>query len=609
MESNMILSASGWRKVFAQSGNENDESENIGSENEKLVALIAETFSQYLIKKTKKKSPSIVLARDTRPTGKSICKIMVKVFCHFGIRVQYLKAASAPEIMAYSKKFNGFCYVSASHNPIGHNGFKFGLNEGGVINAGEAKILADDFKERLEADNAEEHAKEILSDPKDEKECEKILKESQKAKEKSLLSYTAFIKEVITGSKKEKDQEKVFKVISNYLSKNPIDIVCDMNGSARSVSIDKSFLPQRGLGFIAFNDQEGQIVHEIIPEPENLVYAQKKMTELQNEGNKNAILAYMPDCDGDRGNLVYWDEKSSEAKIIKAQEIFALCVMAETAYGIWKADYLDDEGFFEKRKKTAICVNCPTSMRIEEIAKAFGAKVFRAEVGEANVVNLAREKRNENYKARIFGEGSNGGNITFPSSVRDPLSSVFAIVKLLSIRDTIAEDGSLHKGLFHIWCEKSDQEEKYKKDFSLQDIFDSLPVYTTTGVSEERAVLKIQSSDKGLLKERFRLLFEKSFKEKKDFLFKNYGIKKYHAFITNGTKEAKSDANWNNANGGLKIIFYDEKKEADSFIWMRPSGTENVFRIMCDVKGDKKEKEAFLLSWESSLIKEADSEK
>ena len=49
MESNMILSASGWRKVFAQSGNENDESENIGSENEKLVALIAETFSQYVI--------------------------------------------------------------------------------------------------------------------------------------------------------------------------------------------------------------------------------------------------------------------------------------------------------------------------------------------------------------------------------------------------------------------------------------------------------------------------------------------------------------------------------------------------------------------------------
>ena len=87
-----------------------------------------------------------------------------------------------------------------------------------------------------------------------------------------------------------------------------------------------------------------------------------------------------------RGNIVYWDEKQKKAVILKAQEVFSLSVLAELTYSIWKNG--SDSTF-----KPAVAVNCPTSMRIEEIANTLGAQVFRAEVGEANVVNLAREKR------------------------------------------------------------------------------------------------------------------------------------------------------------------------------------------------------------------------
>lgn len=608
MEHNMILSASGWRKVFAESGNEEDKTTSIGETNEKLVAIIAETFCQYVKTKTKKKSPSVILGRDTRPTGEAICQIMIKVFAHEGLKIQYLQAASAPEIMAYSKKADGFCYVSASHNPVGHNGFKFGLSEGGVINASEAKIMIDDFKLRLDADNVELHAKEISSDSKAEKALSKVLKESPKYKALSLAAYKDFIKVVITGTSKQKDQEKVFEVIRNYLSKTPVTVACDMNGSARSVSIDKNFFAETGLELAAFNDVPGQIEHAIIPEPENLVHVQKKMQELQEAGNKNVLLGYMPDCDGDRGNVVYWDSKDNSAKIINAQEVFALSVMAETAYGTWRAKYLSDEGLIERHKKTAICVNCPTSMRVNEIAEAFGAKVFRAEVGEANVVNLAREKRGGGFKARIFGEGSNGGNITYPSSVRDPLATVFALIKVLAIRDTIAPDGSLHQGLFHLWCEKSGQSEKYTKEFTLQDVIDSLPAYTTTGVSESRAILQINAKDKGLLKEKFKALFEEDFKARKAELLEKYGIADYEAYTTNGTTEFTKPSSWNNGNGGLKVVFLDSKKNVDSFIWMRPSGTESVFRVMCDVKGNNSQKEKELLEWETVLIKKADEE-
>ena len=39
---------------------------------------------------------------------------------------------------------------------------------------------------------------------------------------------------------------------------------------------------------------------------------------------------------------------------------------------------------------------------------------------------------------------------------------------------------------------------------------------------------------------------------------------------------------------------------------MRGSGTEPVFRIMCDVKGNKVDMEKALLEWETELIKKAD---
>ena len=58
--------------------------------------------------------------------------------------------------------------------------------------------------------------------------------------------------------------------------------------------------------------------------------------------------------------------------------------------------------------------------------------------------------------------------------------------------------------------------------------------------------------------------------------------------------------------GGLKIIFKDEAGSPLAFIWMRGSGTEPVFRIMCDVRGDNAEEEKALLAWETELLGKAD---
>ena len=137
-------------------------------------------------------------------------------------------------------------------------------------------------------------------------------------------------------------------------------------------------------------------------------------------------------------------------------------------------------------------------------------------------------------------------------------------------------------------------------------MLETLPVYTTTGVSETRAILQVRTQDKGLLKERFKKVFLEEWQGKKDELEAIYGFVSYEADTTNGSEEKKNVSVWNNGNGGLKIRFLDADGRAKAFIWMRPSGTEPVFRIMCDVKGDEPSAERSLLRWETSMIRKAD---
>ena len=582
----MILSASGWRKIFTENKDGESTTKEIGNDNKILSYLIGTTFSEYIKSASRKNNPEVVIATDTRPTGAEIARVILNACTCSDIKCIYLGYAAAPEIMAYAKNFDGFIYISASHNPIGHNGIKFGLSDGGVLEGSEAKKVIESFKKKC-AEISEDEQKALL------KKLEGIpaVGAAKYYKKQSLKSYEKFIRHVISGCEKTAAQKVVFNEIKKACKKNPLTLVCDMNGSARADSIDKKFIPSCKIKLEAFNNVPGQIVHAIIPEPENLVHCADRMQQMQKEGVTSALLGYMPDCDGDRGNIVFWNDKTKKAEPITAQEVFALCVMAELSFEYWKNP---------SAKDLAVAVNCPTSMRIDEIAASLGAKVFRAEVGEANVVNLAREKRAEGFNVRIFGEGSNGGNITYPSAVRDPVATIFAMVKVLSLRDTKYGDG-----LFHIWCKKSGQEDKYKDDFTLADIIETLPAYTTTGVSETRAVLQVKMEDKGKLKENFKVEFEKFFADKKAE-FEADGIFGWTCCLTNGTKETVGEENWNNANGGLKIKFHDKNKKPFAFIWMRPSGTEPVFRVMCDVKGNNPELEKKLLRWETEVLQKAD---
>ena len=582
MDIKMILSASGWRKVFAESGNEQDRTALIGDDNTAIAILAASAFSDYVKEKTEKENPVIILGMDARPTGSSIAEAAIKAFLAKNITPRFTGIVSAPEIMAYSRNDDAFMYISASHNPIGHNGMKFGLSSGGVLSGAENSVLMEKFALLYKEDDCKEKAFKLIFNT-DEKKLSSIYELAPAIKKEAEDSYRDFLKWTITGSGDPYEQEKIFSLLRKSVLKKRIGVVCDMNGSARAAGLDASFFAENGIEFYAINDKPGDIAHEIIPENENLIYVAEEMARLQKEGRTDAIIGYMPDCDGDRGNIVYWNRDSKKAVILKAQEVFSISVLSELTYSNRREE-----------KNNAVCVNCPTSMRIEEIANHLKAKVFRAEVGEANVVNLASEKRMEGYNVRIFGEGSNGGNITYPSAVRDPLNTIFAIIKLLSIEE-----------LFKNWCLCTGS--IFTEDFTLEDIVQSIPKYTTTGVSEPRAILHIATKDHSLLKKRFQNVFLNEWNEKKDLLFEKYGILFWEAVATNGTKETRKVNDFSiSGKGGLKIVFYDSSDNPIAIIWMRGSGTEPVFRIMCDVKGENPDMEKALLEWETQMLLSAD---
>ncbi len=596
----LILSASGWRKVFASDGDEESRKEELLPADRLLAAAMAEVYADFILERCSSPRPVVVLGLDARFTGPALGDVMIRVLLSRGIDLRYLFICAAPEIMAYtghSGDCDGFIYISASHNPIGHNGVKFGLNKGGVLSAEDANILIQAFKALLD-DESTLHLLRDRADNTASGDVAAVFEASASWKEKAREIYSAFSYGVISGREDELEQLKFFSRLSKILEENPLGIVAELNGSARSLSIDEDFFSTLGVQMRMENARPRQIAHRIVPEGSSLDLCRRI---LEDEAARDSAfkLGYVPDNDGDRGNLVYYSPKKGGAEILEAQEVFALCVLSELAFLYWSGTMSD---------QSAVVANGPTSGRIDRICEAFGCTLFRAEVGEANAVNLAREKREAGWQVRILGEGSNGGNITFPAAVRDPLNTLGALLKLLLLRG-----GRGRTGLFEIWCHLSGQGELYRPDFDLDDVIASLPAFTTTSAYEERAIMKIQSKNQGALKARYEEIFQKEWEEKKVDLFNRFGIADWQEWNTEGTVSRQGVGKTfrrGRETGGLTIRFLDSDGKSPGFLWMRGSGTEPVFRVLADWQGrgeEAAEAEAWLLDWHKSMIARADA--
>ncbi|MDY0287744.1 MAG: phosphoglucomutase [Sphaerochaeta sp.] len=598
--SSMILSASGWRKVFAESGDEEDSGKSIAFADSVLTSFVALALARHLgaplahkdaiqrkdpiASPPTESSPTILVGLDARPTGRVIGDIICRTLLALGCKVRYLFICAAPEIMAdcnlYPEEADAFLYVSASHNPIGHNGFKFGKG-GGVYSGSESKRLTDIFLSLFEEEGVLTYLQK-LSSSLNGKHYFDVLNSVKSQKQQSLERYEQFILATASKSSNTKDHYAFSRKVIASTETKPLGILGELNGSARSVSIDFGFLKSLGLKVSMLNNKVGQVVHGIVPEGENLELCRETLEELY-EGDKAYLLGYVPDNDGDRGNLVYIQQSSGKAKILEAQCVFSLVVLAELCQA-----RLEDPA-----AKLAVAVNGPTSMRIEKICEALGVEVFRSEVGEANVVELAHMKRAEGYLVPILGEGSNGGNITHPAKVRDPMNTLMSLVKLLTRDD-----------LFKLWARVS--KTRLPREVTLEAMIESLPLFTTTPSFSDKGKMQVSSSQRAL-KQAYEELFLMEWETRKEEL-KTMGITGYRAYQMEGTNLYQGMGEENRTepfSGGYKIAFTNSQNEETDFIWMRGSKTEPVFRVLADCLGTDTDRHDYLLEWQRSLIAKA----
>ncbi len=547
----LITGASGWRKVFAPSKDQQDESPFLSDSDSFLVAAVALAYYQTL------KPKSVVVGSDTRPTSTSILEVITNVFLAKEVDVVYLGVSAAPEIMAFSKN-SYFLYVTASHNPIGHNGFKFGFDQQ-VVEKEISFEIEKTFLKLLE-DN---YICEMLKTLSTKERYEKTVQQKQVNKQKALKAYQDLIVEVATTNQRE------LPIVKD----NSLKIVCDMNGSARTSSIDQKFLNSLNIETHFFNTEK--IVHEIVPEGENLKWCKEKLTTLHQQ-DSSYLLGYTVDNDGDRGNIVYWDEKSNSVQILEAQKLFALIATIELA---------SIEG------NKAIAVNGPTSLMIDQLSKRWNFKVSRSEVGEANVVTLAKNLREQGYTVPLLGEGSNGGTIAHPSKVRDPLNTLVSLIRVLT-------DYSLFEKITSL-----------KEKPTIAKVLGTLPKRIVTETSSPLAILKINQTNHQKLKRNYEQKFLESWENKKEFLKEHYGIYSYLVEQTEGINcKVGLGENYRSGNmrGGLKVLFLNKEGQPTDFIWMRGSATEPVFRILADTKGLDENRHAYFLKWQTELVVSSD---
>ncbi|TVR34806.1 MAG: hypothetical protein EA404_01840 [Spirochaetaceae bacterium] len=591
-----ILSVSGWRNVFAD--NEDADTRHIGDADAVLMAVAGRTVAELLRERSTRFPPCIALGLDSRPTGPAIGDVLMRSLLAYDIVVRYLYVAAAPEIMAYTKmtaEIEGFVYVTASHNPIGHNGLKIGLGNGAVLERDRALALIDRFRSNA-ADAA--YVRETV-------DATRALAAARihhnhlsfaRWKQQSLQTYAAFVRTVVSGSSERTSE--LLRHLSGAVQSAGAGVVVDFNGSARSCSIDRLMLRELGFKFFSINDSAGYIAHTIIPEGDALLPCMELLEDkrLQDPGYQ---AGYVPDNDGDRGSLVVYFPRRKRVIPLPAQQGFALAVVAELA---WRRLLLADSA--AAAEPLAVVANDATSLRLEEIAAAFGARVFRAEVGEANVVSLAQLVRTQGYVVPILGEGSNGGTIIHPSTVRDPLTALGSLAKLLYARNFESVED-----LFSFWCSAADCRYAYRPDYTIEDVIGTLPAYQTTATTDGNAVMRIHTTDHALLKRNYEQEFQKQWQKVRSELQARFGIVTAEQINYEGIEARHGfgpDFRTGTQRGGLKMLFRDRDQQEVGFVWMRGSGTEPVFRVLADIRSSDPADQLWLLNWHRSIIEAAD---
>jgi phosphomannomutase len=406
------------------------------------------------------KEGKVVLGRDSRVSGEMVKYITAGTLMAKGIEVIDIGICSTPTVQFNVKELNasGGIAISASHNPNQWNALKLLNRTGQFLSPEEYNLMI------------------------------QSLETSQKTFKKwnelgKIIEYSDGLKNHIAAIL----NLDVIEVAA--IRKKNIKVVVDCANGAGAFFVP-DFLKNFGCEVVEVNcETNGILVPNPEPLPENITQTLKKVLEAK------ADLGIVVDPDVDRLVLITdkgepFGEENTITQAVK---------------------------FILSKQAGNVVVNLSTTRAVDDVARKFGAKVFRSPVGEANVVKKMKE-----VNAVIGGEGSGGVIYPMLHYGRDALCAIaITLQHLTEYGDFITK---LKEALPKYFISKKKIEVKADPDFLLNSIikeFKNANINTEDGVRvdfEDHWVHFRKSNTEPII----RIITESATKEKAEELSSKY---------------------------------------------------------------------------------------
>ncbi|MGL4367174.1 MAG: phosphoglucosamine mutase [Brevinemataceae bacterium] len=289
----------------------------------------AVAFAAYV---RENKGQKVLIGFDGRPTGDVLLRFTASVMNMMGLDVTDAGMVPTPTILFGVREcgFDAGIMLSASHNPLEWNAFKF-VKKGGVF--------TDEFD--LEIIN------KYIANPMPMPRWQEV---GVYTKENTVLE--KHIVAVVNAVDKE------------LIAKSTLKVLLDpVNCSGYEAS--KMLFEKLGIqAYYVHNEPHGHFERPAEPTPEHLVH----LPELISKYHVDVSFAQDPDAD----RLVVADELGN----VLSEEMTPVLALYD---------------LFQRGEKGDIVLNMSTSISGQRLNERFGGKTFRSKVGEANVVKKIAE--------------------------------------------------------------------------------------------------------------------------------------------------------------------------------------------------------------------------
>jgi phosphomannomutase len=332
--------------------------------NPRLISTLSHAFGRFI------GGGRVVIGRDTRPSGEMCRHALLSGLLYTGCDVVDLGICPTPTVllMVRQLKANGGIAITASHNPIEWNAFKFVGSDGSFLDREAMERFLAEVREVTEGVHTEmSHGSLSHFSEGIERHIESILG-------LDLIDV-------------EKIRERKYRVAVDC---------CNGAGSAMTPGL----LAHLGCEVLPiFCELDGAFPRNPEPVAENL----GKLAEFVEENHADVGMAHDPDAD--RLSLV--DETG---RPLGEEMTLALAVR-----------------FVLGKRPGPVAANLSTSMMIDDVSKEFGVEVHRTSVGEINVSRCLQETGGV-----IGGEGNGGVILPELQFTRDAPMGVALILQYMT---------------------------------------------------------------------------------------------------------------------------------------------------------------------------------